>query len=288
MHTGRQCSHCRGFSNLELMVVMAIIILLAGMTSLTVIRMIRDAKEKSALSQISAIMRAARQAALAKREERRVVLKVTYPGDATTLKQVFEGQPIFEFWVERKRRRNVSWDVPENVSPPLDDVQSLATGLVLVDVNGRSIVPAEPSKGEPNEDNTRSFKSYLIFSSQGVVTYFYRQDDGGIAQAQPLTTNLALHFMFGGATVDLRDADPSHESIDYLEFVSDREMVQFPAQELLSLVSSPPSKTEFLSRTQAQTLYIIRLTGQSAAYDYGIYPPWPRSTLPEEAFEGAT
>jgi type II secretory pathway pseudopilin PulG len=278
--------HSRGFTNFEVLMVMAIVLILIGVSSIAVVRMIDDAKERTALSQIAAVFRAARQAALTVNEERRVVLKVTYSGSASSLKEAYEDLPTLEFWVERKRRKNESWDVESNVSPPLDDIQRMPAGVFLVDVNGRSVIPANLTRAPSNKDGTRSYRSYIIFNSKGVATYFYRDDDGGVARAEPISGNLALHFMFGTTEIDFSEIESPPKNIEYLSFVEDKRQVALPAGELNALVSEIDRDIEFTGRTQAQTLYIIRLTGQSNIYDYGVYPPWPRSLLPED-FEEA-
>lgn len=280
-------SHSRGFTNFELMMVMAVILILIGVSSIGVVRMIDDAKERTALSQIAAVFRAARQAALTVNEERRIVLKVTYSGSASSLKEAYEDQPTLEFWVERKRRKNESWDDPSNVSPPIDDIQRLPAGVFLVDVNGRGVIPANLTRAESNVDGTRSAKSFIIFNSKGVATYFYREDDGELTRVPRISGNLALHFMFGTTEIDFGEVESPPENIEYMDFVEDKVQATLPAGELDALVSEIDRDIEFTGRTQAQTLYIIRLTGQSNIYDYGVYPPWPRSLLPED-FEGAT
>ena len=282
MLENRENTHSRGFTNFELLMVMAVALILIGISSIGVVRMIDDAKERTALNQIAAVFRAARQAALTVNEERRVVLKVTYSGSATSWKEAYEDQPTLEFWVERKRRKNESWDVESNVSPPIDDVQRLPAGVFLVDVNGRSVIPANLTRADTNKDGTRSYRSYIIFNSKGVATHFYREDDGGVSRAEPILRNLALHFMFGTTEIDFSEIESPPKNIEYLLFIEDKRQVTSPAGELDALVSEIDRDIEFTGRTQAQTLYLIRLTGQSSIYDYGIYEPWPRSLLPED------
>lgn len=280
--TDNQWSSRRGFSTLELFVVIGVILFLVGMVSFNAVTMIRAAKQETALSQISAVFRAARQAAQTRNEERRVVLEVTYSGVAQFQQDAYELGPTLRYWVERKRIRTQGW-TPENVSPPLDDTQTLPPGIMLVDVNGRTVIPEPVSRGVENPDGSRSLKTFVVFNSRGVATRLYREGD---PEEYPLKTNVAFHFMIGTTDVDMSAGVPPGGIIRYLDLNSVYDEWRD---------SLPPVEPQFqdweddanrvnyryVGRTQAQTLYLLRLTGQSQAYPYGIYPPWPNSILPE-------
>jgi hypothetical protein len=94
--------------------------------------------------------------------------------------------------------------------------------------------------------------------------------------------------MFGTTEIDFSEIESPPKNIEYLNFIEDRSQAGRTAPELNALVSQTDADKdiEFTGRTQCQTLYIIRLTGQSNIYDYGIYDPWPGDLLPED-FEEA-
>ena len=170
--TEKEGSRRRGFSTLELFVVIGVILILVGVVSLNATNLIAEARRESALGQVAAVFRAARQAAQTLNEERRVVLEVTYSGDAQTQAEAYDLDPVLRYWVERKRVRTKDWDEesPDRyASPPLDDVQTLPPGITLVDINGRGLIPENLNSGESNPDGTRSLKTFVVFNSKGVV-----------------------------------------------------------------------------------------------------------------------
>jgi type II secretory pathway pseudopilin PulG len=289
--TEKEGSRRRGFSTLELFVVIGVILILVGVVSLNATNLIAEARRDSALGQVAAVFRAARQAAQTLNEERRVVLEVTYSGDAQDQAEAYDLDPVLRYWVERKRVRTKDWDEesPDRyASPPLDDVQTLPPGITLVDINGRGLIPENLNSGESNPDGTRSLKTFVVFNSKGVVIRHYRRgDDPAVVSSSRLQSNLAMHFMFGSTTLDLTLGQPPRGTLEYTDFLNDGYTVAAPAiaGELQQWEADGFEDARFRGRPQCHTLYLLRLTGQSNEYEYGIYPPWPTSILPENLEE---
>jgi type II secretory pathway pseudopilin PulG len=279
-------SVARGFSTLEMTVVMGIIFIILGAVSLNMVTLLDDAKSETALSTMNAVFKAARQASLAQREERRVVIRVSYDGDARGRAEVYELQPRFEFYVDRTNVPG-NWD-DVNLSAPLTDVHSLQGTAIITDINGVSLVPQNVGSGTPTPDGRRTFESYIVFDSRGRISRFYQQGQD-FEETPDLQCNLAVHVMFGSTVVPLQG--PGSQGLDYLDLVAppltgsnSPPCASTPAAGL-EFAAAGNESNEIGARTLSQTLYLIRLTGQSMTFDYGIYYPWENLTIPEDFFQ---
>jgi prepilin-type N-terminal cleavage/methylation domain-containing protein len=287
-------NHHKGYTLVEALFVIAIIAILISVLGVSVAGMLANARRDTALGQVASVFRAAHTATLATNEERRVVLRITYPnsGGDIPLSSLYEKSPKVDFWVERKLNVFRDWihEGKPNHSPPLDDVQSLPAGVFLTDFEVdkvfQSVFPKPQSKGQDNQDGTRSWYLSFVYSSGGALTYYQldgnRQDgeldrgsgDFDPAQGNRVTSNIALHVAYNGTTLKRGGPDEPVPDIDYLQ------IIQNPS--INPLMSSELVQDQQL-RSQIHTLYLLRLTGQTVAYDYGIYSPWPKTPLPETA-----
>lgn len=295
IHTGK-----KGFTIIEVLAVFAVILILVSVVGVSVTNMVANARRQSAISGIESLFRATQTAALATSRERRVVLRVTYPnlGNAK-LGVIYEGNPRVDYWVERKRNDSLSsWE--GNYTEPLDEAQNLPAGVTLIDIDGGMIIPRNPTEARLNSDNTYSFFISFVFSADGQITTIQgrtrksdqlRAPDGD----RPVITNPALHFMYDGTTINMSGVNPSAAEYDYLREI---EAIGIPAWDAKlnapGAVLSVSSKIEglfgpnahqnhqFAGRSQVLTLYLLRITGMVAAFEYGIFPPWPRLPLPDD------
>ncbi len=275
-----------GFSTIELLMVIAIMMILIGILSIGSVEILDKSRKENALKGISAVFRNARQGALTTNQPRRVVLEISYSGQASSHQEAYELGPILEFWIEKKQVRNRGW---QDNYEPVNSPNEMPPGVTLVDINGRGILPDNVANGRRNRNGTFSYFTSFVINSKGRITEIQRETrsptGNGDVIVEPVLTNLALHFMFGNTQIDLSEAVPPGEVLDYLSFINYNNMIQQPAPELNQIVtnarSDPTSDQEIMGRTQMHTLYLLRLTGQAANYDYGIYAPWPISPVPE-------
>ena len=91
-------------------------------------------------------------------------------------------------------------------------------GVTLVDINGRGVLPDSLSDGRRNRNGTFSYFTSFVLNNKGRITeihYENRSPSGNlIRQVVPVTTNLALHFMFGSTDIELGEAVPPGETLD--------------------------------------------------------------------------
>lgn len=275
-----------GFTTIELLLVIGIMLVLMGILSIGSTEILQQSRKETALNGIASIFRAARQGALTTNQPRRVVLEMNYSGQAGTHADAYELGPVLEFWVEKKQVRNRGWDDNYVI---LNSPNQLPSGAFLVDINGRGVLPANLASGRRNRNGTFSFFTNIVIDSKGRIVEIQREtrspDGNDVQIVEPVNTNLALHFSFGGTQIDLTQAVPPGDSLDYLSFINFNNMLLNPDATLNQLVAAarndPTSDQEIVGRTQMHTLYLLRLTGQAATYDYGIYPPWPIPPVPE-------
>ncbi|GMV66387.1 MAG: type II secretion system GspH family protein [Candidatus Omnitrophica bacterium] len=300
IHTGK-----KAFTIIEVLAVFAVILLLVSIVGVSVANMVTNARRQSAISGIESLFRATQTAALATSRERRVVLRVTYPnlGNAK-LGVIYEGQPKVDYWVERKKNDSLNtWE--GNYTEPLDEAQSLPAGVTLVDIDGGMIIPRNPTEARVNSDNTFSYFISFVFSADGQITTIQgrtrksdqlRPPDGD----RPVIKNPVLHFMYDGTTVRMAGVDPPASDYDYLRKI---ESIGIPAwdaalntdpaslastrSELLNLFGpNADPNHQYAGRSQVLSLYLLRITGMVAAFDYGIFDPWPRLPLPDDIKAG--
>jgi prepilin-type N-terminal cleavage/methylation domain-containing protein len=257
----------KAFSLVELLMVIAVMAILIATVGVSITNLLANTRRDNALGQITNVFRAAQAAALATNQERRVVIR--------------SQESRFDYWVEKKINKVIPWD--GNFSEPLDDVQNLPAGVVLVDIDGLPV--PEPS-----------YNSF-IYAPDGSIKAIQRN-----SRTAPEETvgNIALHFTYSGPVIDLRKLDlvrdgkinqsdvqaarwplPSEISYNNAEFTYVPPFSDQMKEDLKSL--SEDSYTRFTVRPQVHTLYLLHLTGQAVSYDYGIYSPWPRKPLPETA-----
>ncbi|MCG3198468.1 MAG: hypothetical protein GHCLOJNM_02969 [bacterium] len=280
---------CAGFTPIEMVAVLAVIGVLVALVGVSVTSMIASARRDTALGQVATVFRAAQTAALATNQERRVVVRVTYPileTSSPSLSALYEAGIRVDFWVERKVNPALdNWD-PTNYSEPLDDPQTLPAGVQLVDIDGRAVIPTGSNAGKNNGDGTQSYYICFVYAEDGQITTMQRTSRAPNAQvvSNSVVRNPALHFMFSGTVLDLGEVGGD---IDYLSLILpiDSAPLTAPNPELARLLSNV--NQEYEARPQVHTLYLLRLTGQTVAYDYGIHYPWPRMPLPD-TFEGQT
>ena len=278
-----------GFTTVELLVAVAVMLALIGAGTLGVISVVESARSETALDQISAAFKFTRQAALTTNRERRLVIRVTYP-KVNTLRDAYEIGVRTDFWIEEKlRRAEETWQ--RNFSEPLNDIQSLPAGVILTDINGRSLIPASANgairpigKLETiGSDPSYRYWVSIVFNSRGRVTSILREsqrtDPSGDFQPPEIPLgNLAFHFLVRGTLIDMTESEPPLDSIDYLQTLSGENFTDDPDPLLVALESQVDWR--FRGRPQCQTLYLISLTGMTVRYTYGIFPPWPNTTLP--------
>ena len=280
MITARNPWNRGGFSTIELLMVMGIILLLTGLVSVSMVNMLTTARADNALSQISATFQAAHRGALALNQERRVVLETVYPDlEANTPpRQFYERGVRTEFWVEKKINQATPWN--SNFSAPLNDVQILPSGVLLIDFDANILVPFDqPSLGKDNGDGTRSLYWSFVYSGDGRITEIRRsgRNPNEPEVNFPVQRNIALHFMYNGTLIDMGDSQPPRAGLEYPDLLATDPNAAAVIAEFQNEVDH-----EYRARSQIQTLYLLRLTGLVAAYNYGIFSPWPKRPLPDQ------
>lgn len=296
-------SRARGFTLVETLAVFSIILILVGIVGVNVTRMMENARKNTALSGIEAVFRAAQSATLATNRERRVVIQTTYAGEGA-LSDIYAAQPKFDFWVEKKIvESKANWE-PDNYSPPLDDKLSLPGGVYLTDVDGGAMIPTTPTVGFNNGDGTYSWFVSFVFSADGQIkTIQGRKRTGASTLQSPegdrdVNRNPALHFMYKGTMIDMSGVEPVTADVLYLDRIKTAGLMAWSS--VLATDSTPgtlsslsselynsfgpraDANLQFAGRSQVLTLYLLRITGLAANFDYGIYQPWPRVPLPDE------
>ena len=296
-------SHTRGFTIVETLAVFAVILLLVAIVGVSVTKSIENARKSTALSGIEAVFRAAQSACLATNRERRVVIETRYSGEGA-LSDIYAAQPVVNFWVEKKRvESKPHWD-PDNYSEPLDDQLSLPGGVYLTDIDGGMVIPTNPTMGLNHGDGTYSWYVSYVFGADGQIKTIQGRKRSGASTLQApegdrkVTRNPALHFMYRGTTIEMTGVEPTSADILYIDRIKTAGLMAWSTTfesdttptALTSLTNelyaaygpSAVPNLQFAGRSQVLTLYLLRITGLSAAFDYGIYQPWPRVPLPDE------
>ncbi len=296
-------SRAKGFTIVEMLAVFSIVLLLVSIVGVSVTKSIENARRNTALSGIEAVFRAAQTAALTTNRERRVVIETIYNGEGA-LSDIYAAQPRVDFWVEKKIvESKTNWE-PNNYSAPLDDKLSLPGGVYLTDVDGGLVIPTSPTSGLNNSDGTYSWYLSFVFGADGQITTIQGRKRTNASTLQSpegdrkVTRNPALHFMYKGTTIDMEGVEPTTADILYIERIKTAGLMAWST--LLESDTTPSSLTsfsnelynvygpsaepnlQFAGRSQVMTLYLLRITGLTAAFDYGIYQPWPRVPLPDE------
>jgi len=299
----RTGSRGKGFTIVEMLAVFTIVMLLVTIVGVSVTKSIENARRSTALSGIEAVFRAAQSATLATNRERRVDIETRYLGEGA-LSDIYAAQPVVSFWVEKKRvESKTHWD-PDNYSDPLDDKLSLPGGVYLTDVDGGMVIPTNPTAGLNHGDGTYSWYLSFVFSADGQIKTIQGRKRSGASSLQSpegdrkVTRNPALHFMYRGTTIDMSGVEPTTADILYIDRIKNSGIAAWST--VLESDSTPaalsgltndlysnfgPSAApnlQFAGRSQVMTLYLLRITGLAAAFDYGIYQPWPRVPLPDE------
>jgi hypothetical protein len=286
-----------------MLAVFSIVLILVAIVGVSVTKSVENARKSTALSGIESMFRAAQSACLATNRQRRVVIETRYSGDGA-LSDIYSAQPVVRFWVERKKNESKpNWE-PDNYSDPLDDVLSLPGGVSLTDVDGGMVIPTNPTVGLNHGDGTYSWYVCFVFGADGQIkTIQGRKRSGATTLQTPegdrkVNRNPALHFMYRGTTIDMTGVEPTSPEILYIDRIKTAGLTAWSTA--LESDTTPTALTaltnelynaygptaepnlQFAGRSQVLTLYMLRITGLTASFDYGVYQPWPRVPLPDE------
>lgn len=229
------------FSLVEIMVVVGILGIMVGMGSVMYFRQINESKVASAAQMIDAKLKQTRQMAIAMRQSRRLVINTDDPGNG------------MKIWVEGKRSEGSKvepkfyedqasryFDQKEPNKYVIGDEDKITEDVAIADVAGF----------EPNGN------VYIEFNARGQVAKVYfsgEEQDNSANNKQPI-----IHLSRVNEVFEIDGERVSYEDGAGGEF-ADLTWEHDDANE----------------RYKVHTLEVVRLTGRTRKYDYGIFAPWP-------------
>lgn len=257
-----------GFSLLEMLIVIGIIGILVGAGSVAYMNQLSTARVSSGVQIINANMRLARQQSIAMRQRRRVCIHAgqltgfdespkRMAGTRIGTEEPFMGR--VGIWVEGKLSQEYyfsdkAWNVGQNVDNayPTTDIEYFPDGLMIADVGG--IVPGI--------DAPKTF--YFEFDSRGTLSKIYFE--GQEKTTTPNTIAPVIHVARDGEIIKVGD-----RTYDYYEFSNSANIESLKA-----------GNEDARERYKVSTIEVIRLTGKTRIYNYGIFDPWPNDELIED------
>lgn len=255
----------QGFTLTELMVVSALILLMTGIASFVFFQQRESARLNSASSTLSTVLRSARQGAITKGVNHRVVIEV---------RDDLGNDQVERYWVERPNRtsnRGYSafqglppsvWATPQVVTDPefIDDSVDLASLRVEQSGGQPTASPPLPGGGV--------IRWYVEFNTRGVVPSRYivnnRFTDPNNALSEP-SELMVFHLI------------RANEQFDY-----NKDQVPDGGYDLANIRNANfgLDKVGIDERGKVATVLLLTKTGRTRSFGYGRYDPWSGNEIP--------
>lgn len=254
----------RGFTLTELAVVLALILLLTGIATFVWVQQRETARVSSAAGSLSTVLRSARQAAITRGINHRVVIEV----------QDRDGRQVERYWVERPNRSSnrgysafqglpvTVWANPRRQTEPELFDENIDLASLRIEQTGGG-----PDATEANPFGT-SVEWYVEFNNRGVVPTRYivnnQFTDPGDALREP---SELMVFHLGRA----------NNVYDY-----DKDEAPDGAYDLPGIRNAGfgLDQVSINERGKVHTVILLAKTGRTRTFNYGRYDPWPGSEIP--------
>lgn len=235
-----------GFSMIEILMVVGIIGIIMGLGSVSYVKQINKNRVETTTIKIESMLKQARQMSIAMRLSRRVVIDVGEVLDG----EDNDGDGLIDepgvIWTEGKKSELKNYSDAGNIVE-ITDRDRLVDGVMVVDVDGK----------QTKTDKVQLL--YIEFNSRGQVdnVYFEGGEKGNHNLIAPV-----LHITRSNESFEINKQRYSYwnltESILKSTSFSDAAQAENANQ-----------------RYKVQTLEVVRLTGRTRRYDYGVFSPWP-------------
>jgi len=250
----RKTTRATAFSLVEVLVVVAIIGLLASMGTYSYVSQINESRLESAAIRIESNLKQARQMAIAMRESRRVVIDYEPIDNEDNDNDGVIDEPI-EVWIEGKVSENLPFDgmASRNRDPrqktvnayPITDPVRLPDKIAIADVD--TYVP---------DGNDIPGVFYIEFNARGQASKVYFQGEESTYAAKNLRG--VIHLTRANETFTIQDGMKT-----YADMLNDAKTN--------TLTWDQADASE---RFKVHTLEVVRLTGRTRRYGFGIFAPW--------------
>jgi prepilin-type N-terminal cleavage/methylation domain-containing protein len=246
-----------GFSLVEMMMVIGIIGVLVGVGTISYVRQINQSKVESATIKIEATIKQARQSAIAMRQSRRVVVDCGETGALLDGEDNDKDGEVDEppaVWIEGKRTEALLYSSvagpefdPSGNTPnfyQVIDRQPLEESVTVVDVDGNYCGVDQAG-----------LVFYIEFNSRGQVSKVYFEGQETNTGSNTIAAILHLAKVNESFEVDGKRVPYAEVPFNKTRFADEG--------------------TDALERYKVQTIEVVRLTGRTRRYDFGIFAPWP-------------
>jgi prepilin-type N-terminal cleavage/methylation domain-containing protein len=255
----------RGFSLIELLVVLAIASVVSGVAVFSFINLSKSMRLESGARKLDQALINTRQQAIASRSGRRVAINLVN----------------HSFWIEARRVETKDWQ-PENVRT-LTDREGLPKGVIVADISGYT---ARDIRG-----NVKNW--YIEFDSRGSAKSYPSDPPPLVNPVIPRSmpfherNNAAIHLMLEDSLIPLSENEnraydlTDRQLVEYINSITaideDGDGIDdggedngFPVNTLVSAEA----------RRQVATVFLLALTGRTNVFEYGYEIPWSDVDVP--------
>lgn len=250
----------RGFSLIEVMLVIGIIGILIGVGATSFVSQVNRTRLSSAVSIIESNLQQARQNAIAMRQSRRVAINAGQLDGFSDGRASGYRTEQASIWIEGKHCEEYNFSAGAYCQDrtgrtpnafALSDVENLPDSVMVADVDG--LVPGI-------DDHPTTF--YIEFDARGSVSKVYFQDEENTP-----SNNIApvIHLTRDGETFNI-----AGNSGDYVTALSNS-----GASSLEWENNRNSAGKDSKERYKVSTIEVVRLTGRTRSYDYAVLGSWP-------------